>query len=286
MEKRDNALEPERRIAPAPVVKQKEGKKGATMYGYACLFNSTYNMGWFTEEISPTAFKTADMTDVCGLFNHNVDNIMGRNTAGTLRLGIDQKGLWYEISLPRSPRGKDMRVALERGDITGSSWSFLLNQKDGTGDTWTTGSKGKLPHRIITDVAMVFDVGPVTSPANPAATAGIYVDQAKRSYHDYQIAIGEAKHPAEDLAAFHKRQAQLREMERFIRELKQPVPAMPEAARQREERISKSEREIAELFKSINSAATRAQHRQRVAWLEQQMSEAGLPHNYFERFKC
>ena len=123
-----------------------------------------------TEEVAKGAFANTDMSDIRVLFNHDNNQILGRTKAGTARTGIDANGLWYEVDLPNSPAGENVRVAVERGDIDQSSWGFILRTN---GDKWER-RDGKL-HRVLTDVEEIFDVSPVTFPANPDTTV------AKRS---------------------------------------------------------------------------------------------------------
>lgn len=167
----------ERRFAPAGF-EFREGPDGSAprLFGYALRFGSTYDMGWFTEEVQRGALDKADMADIRILLNHDPNNILGRTAAGTAKVGVDDIGMWYEVELPTSPNGENARVAVLRGDITQSSWGFAL-RKDETGrrigDKWEI-RNGK-EHRILTDVATVFDASPVTFPANPDTTV------AKRS---------------------------------------------------------------------------------------------------------
>ena len=156
----------------------KDGAKFA-LRGYAARFGSTYDMGWFTEEVSRTAFKNADMSDVRILFNHDPNQILGRTKSGTARVGVDETGLWYEVDLPESAGA--VREAVQRGDIAESSWGFSL-----AGDAWET-RDGK-QHRTLTDVRVVYDASPVTFPANPDTTV------AKRSFD----AFAQSQEPEED----------------------------------------------------------------------------------------
>lgn len=166
----DNAVE--RRFAQAGLeIRNVEGSQTATLKGYALRFGSVYDMGWFTEEVSPTALQNANMSDVRVLLNHDPNNILGRTAAGTARVGVDNVGMWYEVDLPDSPNGQNARVAVQRGDVSQSSWGFSLRTDDTgrrTGDKWEM-RNGK-EHRILTDVATVFDASPVTYPANPDTT--------------------------------------------------------------------------------------------------------------------
>ena len=150
-----------------------DGKK--MLRGYALKWDQRYDMGWFTEEISRSALDSADLTDVRALLNHDPNVVLGRTTSGTLRLAPDSTGLAYEIDLPDTQAARDLAVSIERGDISQSSWGFTLRYSDSEqGDVWKR-ENGK-DHRTITAVNRVYDVSPVTFPANPAT------EVAKRSF--------------------------------------------------------------------------------------------------------
>ena len=163
-------LDIERRFATTGVEVRATDTGGTTLRGYAARFGSVYDMGFFTEEVSPEAFRNADMADVRVLKNHDPNQVLGRTKSGTARIGVDANGLWYEVDLPKSPDGENMRVSAERGDIDQSSWGFRLNPG---GDRWEN-RNGK-QHRALMDVSIVYDASPVTFPANPDTTV------AKRS---------------------------------------------------------------------------------------------------------
>lgn len=165
----------ERRYVTHGVEARAAENKRPGMMGYAAKFGVVYDMGWYTEELSKDAFKEADLSDVRILLNHDPNLILGRTAAGTARVGVDDIGLFYEVDeLPNSPNGENVRVALERGEITQSSWGFMLDHREGDrGDMWAFDSDK--PHRILKRAGLVFDASPVTFPANPDTTA------AKRS---------------------------------------------------------------------------------------------------------
>lgn len=160
-----HAGELERRIAVAPKLHTQRSASGAVtgIRGLAAVFGSITDIGGFTEEIAPHAFDDALRTsDVRGLFNHDPNLVLGRSPK-TMKLEVTREGLAYEIrSLPKSR--SDVAEAIERGDVTGSSFSFTVAEGD---DTWT--SRNGVPHRIINRVAELFDVGPVTFPAYAAS---------------------------------------------------------------------------------------------------------------------
>lgn len=163
--------------------------------GYAARFNSVYDMGYFTEEVSRDAFNGADMSDVVALFNHDKNIVLGRTTAGTLRIKTDENGLWFDFDPPKSPNGENVKEGISRGDIKQASWGFTISD-----DEWSM-RNGK-DHRIITKVARVYDVSPVTFPANPDTTAAIRSLRAKKVKRDMEAESIENELPdADDVAA-------------------------------------------------------------------------------------
>lgn len=144
---------------------EKTGKKKAMIRGYAALFNSdSQDLGGFVERISPGAFDNVMKrgTDVVALYNHDPMFILGRESAGTLRLFIDEKGLRYEVDAPESRA--DVIEAIERGDVRGSSFAFRVK---GAGESWSRDQQGR-QIREIREIDGLFDVGPVLKPAYSA----------------------------------------------------------------------------------------------------------------------
>jgi HK97 family phage prohead protease len=146
----------------------KTGKKKVTIRGYAALFNTrSQDLGGFVESILPGAFDEVMKrgTDVVALYNHEPMYLLGRESAGTLRLSVDERGLRYEIDAPESRA--DVIEAIERGDVRGSSFAFRVK---GDGEKWSrTAEGGQL--REIRNIDGLFDVGPVLKPAYTATEA-------------------------------------------------------------------------------------------------------------------
>ena len=108
-----------------------------------------------------------DGTDTRALFNHDPDNLLGRTTTDTLKLKSTRFGLAYEITPPDTQTARDVVALLQRGDLTGSSFSFLIGE-----ESWKEEEDGD-EVREIKQVAKLFDVGPVTFPAYEATTANM-----------------------------------------------------------------------------------------------------------------
>ncbi|EGQ3925574.1 HK97 family phage prohead protease, partial [Staphylococcus pseudintermedius] len=68
--------------------------------GYALKFDTwSENLGGFKETISKQALENTDLSDVRCLVDHLPSQIIGRTTAGTLDLTIDDTGLKYRCKL-------------------------------------------------------------------------------------------------------------------------------------------------------------------------------------------
>lgn len=180
----------ERRNNPQPVTVETREDGKRVIVGYASVFHRSEDAGteyelWpgAKERIGRAAFDRAlkEKHDARGLFNHDPSLILGRVGAGTVRLSVDSLGLRYEIDPPDTQAGRDMLVSLARGDVTGSSFAFIVRK-----ELWILGrdtAEGDV--RMILDVDLL-DVSPVTYPAYEAASSGLRCaatgDEARASY--------------------------------------------------------------------------------------------------------
>ncbi|GLS83228.1 HK97 family phage prohead protease [Paraferrimonas haliotis] len=148
--------------------------------GYAAKFNTrSNNLGGFVEVIEEGAFDGVLDDDVRALFNHSPLYVLGRNSAGTLSLFIDEIGLRYEITPPDTQTINDLVIApMERGDIDQSSFAFRLPSD---GYRWDEADDGVYV-RTITRISKLLDVSPVTYPAyNDTEAAARSLEAYKRS---------------------------------------------------------------------------------------------------------
>lgn len=133
--------------------------------GYASVFNTPTQLPGFRERVLPGAFTRAvdQKQDVVCLFNHDANFVLGRTTAGTLTLRQDDKGLFYTCDLPNTQVGRDTHTSIQRGDINGCSFAFMI--PDG-GQDWSEQRDGDGTYYILRDISDVdlMDVSPVTYP--------------------------------------------------------------------------------------------------------------------------
>lgn len=111
----------------------RDGEQGESVIGgYAAVFNSPTEIGgYFTEEIAPGAFARAiaENSDIRALFNHDWNNVLGRTKSGTLQLSEDERGLKFEVTLPNTSLGRDLKESMQRGDINQCSFGFIPTEE-------------------------------------------------------------------------------------------------------------------------------------------------------------
>lgn len=133
---------------------------GRTIAGYAAVFNSPTDIGGsWVEVVLPGAFTETlrGGRDVLALYSHELERLLGRQSAGTLRLREDGRGLAIEIDLPDTTDGRDVGVLVQRGDLKGMSFGFCVTKEEWD-ETLTP------PRRTI----MAVDLFEVTVTASPA----------------------------------------------------------------------------------------------------------------------
>jgi len=139
--------------------------EGNTIRGYAAVYNSDSEwMGGFYEQIATGAFDDVLDNDTRAYFNHDENLLLGRVSSGTLRIGTDARGLYYEVDLPNTSYANDLVELMKRGDVNQSSFAFLIDS-----DRWEE-RDGKT-YRIIEKVSRLLDVSPVSQPAYESATS-------------------------------------------------------------------------------------------------------------------
>lgn len=94
--------------------------------GYFAVFNSNYDIApGMSESIAPGAFKNTLSGDIRALVNHNTTLVLGRNTARTLELSEDERGLWGRIRInPNDTDATNLYARVERGDVSQCSIGF------------------------------------------------------------------------------------------------------------------------------------------------------------------
>lgn len=139
--------------------------------GYAAIFGAVADLGWFTEEIETGFFDEALASaelDVRALFNHDANLVLARLNGSTnsLKVGVDETGLWYEFDAPNTTAGNDLLENLRLSLVTQSSFGFTVEDA-----RWDT--KDGKDHRVLEKAGKLFDVSPVTFPAYTEASVAL-----------------------------------------------------------------------------------------------------------------
>lgn len=145
----------ERRTIESPLEFRKD-EEGEFFEGVAAVFDTTTDLGRFTESIDKRAFDDVIDSDVRGLFNHDPNIVLGRTKSGTMKIILNDKELRYKIKYnPNDPDHVRVMEKVKRGDIAQSSFAFQAKE-----DKWDV-RNGK-DHRHVTKLKKWADVSPVT----------------------------------------------------------------------------------------------------------------------------
>ena len=163
--------------------RQDEGTEDIFIEGYFAVFNSNYVL-WAgaSESIAPGAFKNALDADVKALTNHDSTLVLGRNTAGTLTLKEDEKGLWGSVKVNRNDTdAMNLYSRVQRGDVDQCSFGFdIVSEETDYRDDGTV-------HWTIREVVL-YEVSVVTFPAYEDTS----VDVRERQYEEIKKRKAEA----------------------------------------------------------------------------------------------
>lgn len=148
-------------------LKAESTAQGQEINGYPIVFEQETDLGFCREVIDGGSMGDGSvLRDVALLANHDFGMIpMARsrrnNENSTMRLTPDQHGVAMRATLDteNNPKAKEAYSAVNRGDITGMSFAFIVNE-----ERWTDLDSEK-PLRRIMSFSRIFEVSLVTNPA-------------------------------------------------------------------------------------------------------------------------
>lgn len=151
-------------------IKQEEGNEPSFFVeGYASTFDKylllTIDGEDYFERIEPTAFDDADLSDVVFRVDHE-GPVYARSSAGSVEIWHDEHGLGQRADLGRTQRARDLFADIEAGNYPQMSFAFVVAD-DGDYFDMATNT------RVITRIDKVFDVSPVSFPANPNTSLSV-----------------------------------------------------------------------------------------------------------------
>ena len=169
------------RIAPPEEGEERSYK----VEGYASTFDSYTLLSFdgvdYKEQIDPTAFDEADLSDVVFRLEHE-GRVYARSSAGTLDLWTDEHGLAIRADLSRTASARSVFEDIEAGNYPKMSFAFTVAED---GDEYDKKTHTRMIHKS----RKVFDASPVSFPANPATELSV----STRSYFDGVIEMERAE---------------------------------------------------------------------------------------------
>lgn len=159
----------EKRCLGAAVEVREAGEGKRFFVGRAAEYGvwSDLLFGSFREQLAPGVFDDSlkrTGRDVIATVGHDETKIIGRESAGTLVITPDERGLSVEVPVSAYTYAADLAEAIRRGDLRGMSFIF-----DVVDDKWE--SRDGVPHRTVTK-ADIYEVSFVHFPAYPQTEAG------------------------------------------------------------------------------------------------------------------
>ncbi len=128
----DNSKETRQYANSIQIRAKAEGLEKKTIGGYAVKYNEPTLIidRWgdkFLEEISSGAFdESLEKRNQKALWNHDNSKPLGSCKSNTLRFNSDTKGLNYDVDVPNNSWGNDAYESVDRGDVDGSSFGFIV----------------------------------------------------------------------------------------------------------------------------------------------------------------
>jgi len=140
--------------------------EGFTLRGYVAVHDQTsHDLGGFREQIAAGAFDEVLATnpDVHLTWDHDTRYVAARTKNNTLHLSSDEHGLLIDAQVGNYTWAKDLRTALERGDINQGSFAFTVADD---GDEYAADDDGNVM-RTIRNVGNLYDVTVTAQGAYP-----------------------------------------------------------------------------------------------------------------------
>ena len=116
--------------------------------------------GTFIEIIRAGALDHADLSDARLFYNHDLNKVPLARTPKTMQLTLDAAGLSMVAELPDTEEARSVYTAVQRGDLSGMSFTFKVPEG---GDSYDAATNT----RTITKIEKVYEISVVPFPAYP-----------------------------------------------------------------------------------------------------------------------
>ena len=107
---------------------REEDDQAPHITGYFSVFGGVYEIGpGMTESVDRHAFDNTLGGDIRALTNHDTTLVLGRTTAHTLELRVDEHGLWGDVTInPNDQDAMNLYERVKRGDVDQCSFGFNI----------------------------------------------------------------------------------------------------------------------------------------------------------------
>lgn len=145
--------------------------------GYASTFNEPYTLYEdgdvvIQEQVAPTAFDSADMSDVIMQFDHR-GKVFARISNNTLTVRADDHGLAIEADLGGTEIGRQLYEEIRGGYITKMSYGYTVPDDGAVWEERKLEDGRSLEIRTVVRVSKVYDVSAVSLPANDGTSISV-----------------------------------------------------------------------------------------------------------------
>lgn len=191
--------EREVRFMPLEIRAEQDEEKGTVIEGYPIVFDQETDLGEWREVIDANAVSESLLRDVALMVGHDFGSIplahsRRNNGSGTMQLTPDKHGVKMRAALDadHNPKAAEAYSAVSRGDISGMSFAFIVNQ-----ESWEDLDTDK-PLRRITGMERIFEVSLVAFPAYPgtsvqAASDGPALESVRASLESARKQLAEER---------------------------------------------------------------------------------------------
>ena len=159
----------ELRVLPGERKAPEEYEPSYMVEGYASTYEPyklmTIDGVDYYERIEPTAFDNADISDVVFRVDHE-GRVYARTSAGTLNVWHDEHGFGQKTDLSKTQAARELFADIQAGNYPKMSFAFVVEDD---GDEYERETKTRVIYRI----KKLFDVSPVSHPANPGTEIGV-----------------------------------------------------------------------------------------------------------------
>lgn len=190
----------EKRAFPFEMRMETAEDGNAKVTGAGAVYNKrSLDLGGFVEIIREGAFTRSleEGREIKSYFNHDPNQVLGTTESDPpLNIEDGKRGLNYEVEIPDTSYGRDLRENLKRKNVKGSSFQFKTIE-----DNWYKDDEGVTVRELVE--ATLFEVGPVSDPAYLVANSELRTLQDKKS--EFESRDAEIKQKEEERERAKKR---------------------------------------------------------------------------------